>query len=189
MSPPTGAVLWRRRPDRDGPRPLTSTRNTAQPFRVISGRDEQQRRGVGADPVDGEQAGSAGGHQRGDELVAVDQGGGQRGGERTATQITPAGTGSQQQPRPCQAQSPDQSPPPTIGQRNSATSAAMRWTGGALNLPLHFISRPRIRGHRCLSLTGNPADDSIALWQAQYWAIARNAGRQRCRRCLMPPGR
>jgi hypothetical protein len=36
---------------------------------VISGGDEQQRRGVGADPVDGDQAGSAGGHQRGDELV------------------------------------------------------------------------------------------------------------------------
>ena len=36
---------------------------------MVPGRDEQQRRGVGADPVEGEQAGSAGGDQRDDELV------------------------------------------------------------------------------------------------------------------------
>ena len=34
-----------------------------------SGRDEQQRRGAGAGPVDGEQARGTGGHQRDDELV------------------------------------------------------------------------------------------------------------------------
>ena len=44
-------------------------RLAAQPAGVISGRDEQQRRGVGADPVEGEQAGGMGGHQRDYELV------------------------------------------------------------------------------------------------------------------------
>jgi hypothetical protein len=36
---------------------------------VISGRDEQQRRGARAEPVEGEQARGAGGDQRDDELV------------------------------------------------------------------------------------------------------------------------
>ncbi len=40
-----------------------------QPPGVVSGRDEQQRRGAGADSVEGEQAGGAGGDQRDDELV------------------------------------------------------------------------------------------------------------------------
>jgi hypothetical protein len=41
----------------------------AQPPGVVSGRDEQQRRGVGPDPVEGEQAGGAGGDQGDNELV------------------------------------------------------------------------------------------------------------------------
>src|SRR5450631_317111 len=41
----------------------------AQPFGMITGGDEQQRRGVGADPVEGEKAGSAGGGEGTDELV------------------------------------------------------------------------------------------------------------------------
>ena len=48
-------------------------RLAAQPFRVISGRDEQQRRGARTGSVDGEQAGGAGGHQRDDELVQADE--------------------------------------------------------------------------------------------------------------------
>ena len=44
-------------------------RLAAQPPGVIPGRDEQQRRGVGADPVEGEQPGGMGGHERDDELV------------------------------------------------------------------------------------------------------------------------
>ncbi len=36
---------------------------------MVPGRDEQQRRGVRADPVQGEQAGGAGGDQGDDELV------------------------------------------------------------------------------------------------------------------------
>jgi hypothetical protein len=36
---------------------------------VISGGDEQQRRGVWPDPVEGEQAESAGGHDGDDELI------------------------------------------------------------------------------------------------------------------------
>jgi len=36
---------------------------------VVPGRDEQQRRGVGPDPVEGEQAGGAGSDQRDDELA------------------------------------------------------------------------------------------------------------------------
>ena len=44
-------------------------RLAAQPPGVVPGRDEQQRRGAGADPVQGEQAGGAGGDQRDDELV------------------------------------------------------------------------------------------------------------------------
>ena len=38
-------------------------------FGVISCGDEQQRRGVRPDPIKGEQAGSAGGHEGDDELV------------------------------------------------------------------------------------------------------------------------
>ena len=41
----------------------------AQPVWVVPGGDEQQRRGVGADPVEGEQPGGAGGGERADELV------------------------------------------------------------------------------------------------------------------------
>jgi hypothetical protein len=36
---------------------------------MVSRRDEQQRRGVRADPVEGEQGGGTGGDQRDDELV------------------------------------------------------------------------------------------------------------------------
>ena len=36
---------------------------------MVSRRDEQQRRGAGADPVQGEQAWGAGGDQRDDEVV------------------------------------------------------------------------------------------------------------------------
>ena len=45
----------------------------AQPFWVIPSRDEQQRRGARAGPVDGEQARGAGGHQRDYELVQADE--------------------------------------------------------------------------------------------------------------------
>ncbi len=38
---------------------------------MISRGDEQQRRGVRANPVEGEQAGGAGGHEGNDELVEV----------------------------------------------------------------------------------------------------------------------
>jgi hypothetical protein len=41
----------------------------AQSFWVVPGGDEQQRRGVGADPEEGEQPGGAGGDQGADELV------------------------------------------------------------------------------------------------------------------------
>ena len=41
----------------------------AQPLRVIPGRDKQQRRGVGADPVEGEKAGGPGSDEGADELV------------------------------------------------------------------------------------------------------------------------
>jgi hypothetical protein len=41
----------------------------AQPLGVVSRRDEQQRRGVRPDSVEGEQAGGAGGDQRDDELL------------------------------------------------------------------------------------------------------------------------
>jgi hypothetical protein len=51
-----------------------------QPPRMVARRDEQQRRSVRADAVCGEQAGGAGGHKRGDEIVealelAVEEGG------------------------------------------------------------------------------------------------------------------
>jgi hypothetical protein len=41
----------------------------AQPPGVVSRRDEQQRRGVRPDSVEGEQTGGAGGDQRDDELL------------------------------------------------------------------------------------------------------------------------
>jgi hypothetical protein len=41
----------------------------AQPFGVVPGCDEQQCRGVGADPVEGEQPGGMGGDEGADELV------------------------------------------------------------------------------------------------------------------------
>ena len=41
----------------------------AQSFRVVSGCDEQQRCGMGADPAAGEQAGGAGGDEGADELI------------------------------------------------------------------------------------------------------------------------
>ena len=41
----------------------------AEPFRVISGGDQEQRGGAGADAVQGEQAGCAGCHEGNDELV------------------------------------------------------------------------------------------------------------------------
>ena len=41
----------------------------AQPLRVISGGDQEQGGGVGADTVQGEQARSASGDERGDELI------------------------------------------------------------------------------------------------------------------------
>ena len=41
----------------------------AQSFRVVPGCDEQQRRGVGPDPVEGEKPGGAGGDERTDELI------------------------------------------------------------------------------------------------------------------------
>src|SRR6266487_3474062 len=40
-----------------------------QPFGVVSRRDEQQRRGVGADPVEGEQPGGACCDEGDDELI------------------------------------------------------------------------------------------------------------------------
>ena len=44
---------------------------TAQPLRVIPGGDQQQGSGVGADAVQGEQAGGTGGDERNDELIQV----------------------------------------------------------------------------------------------------------------------
>src|SRR3974390_2716698 len=41
----------------------------AQPLRVIPGGDQEQGGGVGADTVQGEQAGGTSGDERGDELV------------------------------------------------------------------------------------------------------------------------
>ena len=41
----------------------------AQPLRVISGGDQEQGGGVGADAVQGEQAGGTSGDERGDELI------------------------------------------------------------------------------------------------------------------------
>ena len=41
----------------------------AQPLRVVPGGDQEQGGGVGADAVQGEQAGGAGGDERDDELV------------------------------------------------------------------------------------------------------------------------
>ena len=41
----------------------------AQPLGVIPGRDQQQGRGIGADAVEAEQAGGAGGHERDDEVI------------------------------------------------------------------------------------------------------------------------
>jgi hypothetical protein len=36
---------------------------------VVAGRDEQQRRGVRAEPVEGQEPGGTGGHERDDQLV------------------------------------------------------------------------------------------------------------------------
>ena len=44
-------------------------RLAAQPLRVVPGGDQEQGGGVGADPVQGEQAGGPGGDERGDELI------------------------------------------------------------------------------------------------------------------------
>ena len=41
----------------------------AQPFRVVPGCDEQQRCGVGADPEEGDKAGSAGSDKGADEVI------------------------------------------------------------------------------------------------------------------------
>jgi len=54
--------------DRRDPAQVRPGGLTAQPFRVVPGRDQQQRRGVQADAVQGDQAGR-GGDERDDELV------------------------------------------------------------------------------------------------------------------------
>jgi hypothetical protein len=57
---------WR---DRGGAAQVRPGGLGAEPARVIPRGDEQQRRGVRADSVEGQQAGGAGGHERDDELV------------------------------------------------------------------------------------------------------------------------
>ena len=59
----------RRRRDRGGRAQVRPGGLRAQPFRVVPGRDQEQGGGVGADPVQGEQAGGTSGDERGDELV------------------------------------------------------------------------------------------------------------------------
>jgi hypothetical protein len=66
---PVAGDFPRRGRDRGGAAQVRPGRLAAQPPGVISGRDEQQRRGAGADPVEGEQAGGMRGDQRDDELV------------------------------------------------------------------------------------------------------------------------
>jgi len=63
------ADLPRRCRDRGDAAQMRPSRLAAQPPGVIPGRDEQQRHGARAGPVDGEQPRGTGGHQRDDELV------------------------------------------------------------------------------------------------------------------------
>ena len=59
----------RRCRDRGGGAQVRPGGLAAQPFGVVPGGDEQQCRGVGADPVEGEQAGGVRGDEGDDELV------------------------------------------------------------------------------------------------------------------------
>src|SRR5690242_21852516 len=66
---PVAGDFPRRRGDGGGRAQVRPGGLAAQPPGMVPGRDEQQRRGIRADPVEGEQPGGAGGDQRDDELV------------------------------------------------------------------------------------------------------------------------
>jgi hypothetical protein len=82
----------RRCRDRGGWAQVRPGRLAAQPPGVVSRRDEQQRRGVGPDPVEDEEPGGAGGDQRDDELVeALELAAGELGASSQLPQRDPGG--------------------------------------------------------------------------------------------------
>jgi len=68
---PAADGLTRRCRDRCGAAQVRPGGLAAQPFQVVSGCDEQQCGGAGADPVEGEQPGGVGGDEGADEICGA----------------------------------------------------------------------------------------------------------------------